>query len=221
MLPAVSDSPSRDRLFKDLQAHVAALVTAPPAAVESVLPTGYAPLDAKLAGGVPLGSLVTCEGTASSGRWSLAASFLARATQKSLAAIVDDGQLYPPSLEAAGVRLDRLLIVPAKGPIGIARAVDMMLRSRVARVIVMEDPVLRDAVWRRLARLVHRAGAILVVIAAQAASALSAVATLRLSCAARPIVRGRRGLWGIFSALELHAEIGKQKSGFHRVRAGC
>jgi hypothetical protein len=187
MLPARAD-------FQELKARVLA-AAAQRAAREPMLPTGIPALDTLLGGGVPRGCLVTLEGTGSAGRRSIAAALLSAATGSGLGAIVDTGELYPPDLEEAGVRLDRLLIVPARTPLLAARAVDLLLRSRTARVVVMAVCALRAAVWARLANLAHKAGAVLVVIADRPIAELSAVAAIALVCRLeRPRLRGR-GLW--------------------------
>jgi hypothetical protein len=216
MLPAAALPASRTDVFAQLKATLSRPSGIP---LDRVFPTGIAPLDEALGGGMPLGSLVTLEGPCSSGRWGLAAALLARATQRGLGVVIDDGALYPPTLEEAGVRLNRLLVIPAKGALGIARAVDVVLRSRVARVVVLAAPVLRGAVWARLAGLAHRAGAILVVVATRAAAELAGVATVRLGCAPeRALVRGTRGVWGVFCGLDVRAEVRKHKL---PQRGGC
>ncbi len=212
MLPAAALAAPRNSAFAELKARLSQPAAPSGIPLDRLFSTGVTELDTLLGGGMPLGSVVTFEGPCSSGRWSLAAAILARATARGLGAVIDDGHLYPPSLEEAGVRLDRLLVVPAKGPVGVARAVDMILRSRVARVVVMAAPVLRAAVWARLAGLAHRAGALLVVIAARAAAELAGAATVRIDCALeRAIVAGTHGVWGVFHGLDLRANVRKHK----------
>src|SRR5579864_7328674 len=79
-------------------------------------PSGLPELDRALGGGFPRGTLATLEGSGSSGRTAIMASVLAQATARGLAALVDDGTLYPPDLERAGVRLERTLIMAAQTP---------------------------------------------------------------------------------------------------------
>jgi len=205
MLPARTD-------FQALKARFIAAAGAVRAAREPSLSTAVPALDQLLGGGIPCGSVVTLEGFGSAGCRSIAAALLAQATSRGLGAIIDNGELYPPSLEAAGVRLDRLLIVPAGTPVGIARSVDMLLRSRTARVVVMGAATLRAAVWSRLANLAQRAGAVLVVLGGRVAAELSAVATVCLTCRIeRPVLQGTHGLWGVFAGFELRAELRKHK----------
>ncbi len=212
MLPAAALPQRRNELFEELKERLHAAPGAVGVGVDGAVKTGIEGLDCLLGGGFPPGSLVTLEGHGSAGRWSIAAAVLAQVTRRGLGAVIDDGELYPPSLEDAGVRLDRLLVVPAKTPVGIARAVDLILRSRVARVIVMSAPALRAAVWTRLATLAHRAGAVLIVIAGRASVELAGVATVRLGCMFdRAVIRGTRGVWGCFSGFTLRTELRKHK----------
>jgi hypothetical protein len=205
MLPVRAD-------FQELKARFHAAAGAPRAGREQLFPTAIPAIDSLLGGGIPYGSLVTLEGAASAGCRSIAAALLAQATEHGLGAIIDSGELYPPGLEAAGVRLDRLLIVPASTPLGVARAADLLLRSRTARVVVMAAMSLRAAVWTRLASLAHKAGVVLVVLAARVSVELSAVATLALSCRiSRVVMNGTRGLWGVFSGFEVQTELRKHK----------
>ncbi len=198
--------------FQALKARFHAAAGAPRAGREALFSTAVPALDAVLGGGIPFGSLITLEGAPSAGCHSVAAALLAQATDRGLGAIIDNGELYPPGLEAAGVRLDRLLIVPANTPLRIARAADLLLRSRAARVVVMAATALRATVWARLANLAHRAGVVLVVLASRVSVELSAVATLALSCSLRRVVmKGTRGLWGVFSGFEVQTELRKHK----------
>ncbi|MDE2482740.1 MAG: hypothetical protein KGN02_11165 [bacterium] len=212
MLPAAALSTPREARFQELKASLHAAVGVSGALAERLVPTGIAALDRLLGGGLPAGSLVTLEGRGSAGCHSIAASLLAQATHRGLGAVIDDGELYPPSLEAAGVRLDRLLVVPAPTPLLAARAADLLLRSRVARVIVMHAAALRAAVWARLAQVAHRTGGVLVVLAHRVMPEVQSLAAVRLGCSfERAIVRGTHGLWSTFSGFEARAELRKHK----------
>ena len=163
-----------------------------------------------LAGGFPSGSIATLEGA--TGRWSVAAGLVAAMTRKGLVAILDDGALYPPSLAEAGVCLERVLIVPVRKALEVARAADILLRSRICRLILMPAIALRDSIWARLATLAHRNGVLLIVMVTRAGAALSAAAELRLHCAfERIIMRGTHGLWGSFAGFELCINLRKHK----------
>ena len=117
--------------FAALKSRLSASAASPQLPPDAVIPTAIPELDRALGGGFPRGTLVTLEGNA--GRWSVAARLAAQVTRRALTAIVDDGKLYPPSLAHAGARLDRVLIVPARTPLGTARAVDILLRTRACR----------------------------------------------------------------------------------------
>lgn len=209
-LAAASESSHR-RTFAVLKAGLSATQGGLPlASAEGVIATAVPELDHLLGGGFPSGIVATLEGEA--GRWSLAARLVARITRRSLVAVLDDGTLYPPSLVAAGARLERILVVPAKTALGVARAVDILLRSRICRLILMPAITLRDSMWARLAKLAHRSGVLLIVIAGRAGSSLTAVAGLRLHCALeRIVVHGTRGLWGTLAGFELSVGVRKHK----------
>jgi hypothetical protein len=199
-------------VFQELRARFQAGPSTPGVLQEKLIATGVPAVDELLFGGLPRGSLVVFEGDRSAGCLSIAAALLAAATRRGLGAIVDTGDLYPPGLEAAGVRLDRLLIVPARTPIGIARAVDVLLRSRTVRVVVMSATGLRVAVWMRLASLAQKAGAVLLVLARRAGSELCGAAAVRLRYRAGDVQTiGTRGLWGVFTGFDVRAELRKHK----------
>jgi hypothetical protein len=223
---AQDDTGSRRRAFAVLKAGLSAGAIAAPRTLppDAVISTAIPALDRLLGGGFPRGALVTLEGKA--GRWSIAARVVAQVTRRALAAIVDNGELYPPTLARAGARLDRVLIAPARTPLGIARTVDILLRTRACRlVLVLTAPDLRAAVWMRLARLAQRAGVLLVAIATRASAALAAATALRIDCALdRLLVHGTRGLWCTFGGYDLQVNVRKHHGfaaiGTHaRVRA--
>ncbi|MFY9631296.1 MAG: hypothetical protein WAJ94_06770 [Candidatus Cybelea sp.] len=198
------------RAFARLKAELSSKVGPASLAIEGAVPTAIPELDRLLAGGFPPGVVVTLEGT--TGRWSLAAGLVAELTRRSLVAILDDGTLYPPSLAEAGARLEHVLVVPARRALEVARAVDILLRSRICRLVLMPAIVLRDAIWSRLAMLAHRSGVLLIVMVARAGAALSAVAELRLYCAfERAIVHGKSGLWGSFAGFDFCIDLRKHK----------
>jgi hypothetical protein len=222
-------SESRREAFAALRAELSG-AGGPSARVapERLIPTDIPALDRLLGGGFPRGGLVALEGNA--GRWSIAARLVATVTRRGIAAIVDDGGLYPPSLAQAGARLDRVLVVPAQTPLGVARAADILLRSRAAALILLPAVALRDAVWGRLAGLAHRNGILLIAIVAasqsgeaRAGASLAAASGLRLHCALeRAAIHGTRGLWASFAGFELRAELRKHKragNGAARVRS--
>jgi hypothetical protein len=167
-------------------------------------------LDRLLCGGFPEGAIATLEGA--TGRWSVAAALAATTTRRGLVAILDDGSLYPPSLVKAGVRLERVIVIPAKEALQIARAVDIVLRARICRLVLMPAVALRDAVWMRLATLAQRSGTVVLVMATRAGAALSAVAEMRVHCALeRALMYGTHGVWGCFAGFKLAVNLRKHR----------
>ncbi|HET9095831.1 MAG TPA: hypothetical protein VFN37_04145 [Candidatus Baltobacteraceae bacterium] len=156
------------------------------AARGEALSTGFEPLDAVLGGGFPRGTIASLEGPPSSGRTALLASVLAVATQHGLAAVIDDGSLYPPDLERAGVRLDRVLVMNVGADAGakdIARCADIVLRSRAFAAVAMPGVPLRATVWSRLGGLAQKAGAVLFALGVHASTELAYFASTRVRCA--------------------------------------
>jgi hypothetical protein len=213
-LQASSSGPeSRHEAFKLLRA---SLSTKPSLPVEALIPTAIPQLDHLLGGGLPAGTVTTLEGAA--GRWSLAAGLVAGVTHRSLVAILDDGCLYPPDLAETGVCLERVLIVPARKALAMARAADILLRSRICSLVLMPMTTLRAAVWERLAMLAHRSGVLMIVVAPRAGAALSAAAGVRLYCALeRIVIDGERGLWGTVRGFDVCIDVRKHK---HRAVGG-
>ncbi len=158
------------------------------AARGDALRTGYSELDEVLGGGFPRGTIASLEGPPSSGRTALLAGILAEATQRGLAAIVDDGSLYPPDLERAGVQLDRVLIVRAQSMLEIARCTDILLRSRAFTAVAMPVAQLRATVWSRLGGLAQKAGAVLFALGVHANVELAYFASTRVRCAIDRVV---------------------------------
>ncbi len=200
----------RRRAFEALKVRLTAAVPLPSLPADELVPSAIPELDRLLGGGLPRGTVATLEGA--TGRWSLAAGLMARVTRRSLVAILDDGALYPPALAEAGVHLERVLVVPARKALATVRAVDILLRARICRLVLMPAIDLRDSVWARLATLAHRSGGILIVMAPQAGTALSAAAGLRLHCELERVrMHGTCGLWGTFGDFELRIDVRKHK----------
>ncbi|MGB8150514.1 MAG: hypothetical protein WCE97_04885, partial [Candidatus Cybelea sp.] len=112
-----------------LKAELSGRPSLSPQPVEGTVATAIPELDRLLAGGFPSGSVATLEGA--TGRWSVAAGLVSAMTRRSLVAILDDGALYPPGLADAGACLERVLIVPVRKALEVARAADILLRSRI------------------------------------------------------------------------------------------
>jgi hypothetical protein len=207
--------PSTDRfaafraLKVDLAARAAARVQSRP---DLRILCGLPELDAALGGGWIPGSVATLEGASGSGRMAIAARLLAHMTHRGLAAAIDDGTLFPPALARAGVRLDRLLIVPASSALSIARAVDIVLRSRAFGVVLMPAIALRAQVWSRLAGLAQKAGAVLLALGERVGADLAAFAATRIGCVLdRVLVAGAGGVFTRLAGYEVRARVLKQR----------
>ena len=95
---------------------------------EGVVPTGLAPLDARLGGGVPRGHLSEIVGPRSTGRTSVLCAVLAATTARGeLAALVDTLDTFDPASGAAtGIDLSRLLWIRGSPFIGTG---DLLTRT--------------------------------------------------------------------------------------------
>ncbi len=174
--------------------------------------SGIEALDGVLGGGLVRGTIVALEG--GSGRMAIAARLLAQATAHGLAAVIDAGDLFPPALARAGVRLERLLIVPARSAIGIARAVDILLRSRAFSVVLMPAVALRTQVWARLAGLAQKAGALVLALGLCASAELAAFSATRLRCVLdRVLVSGAGGVFARLVGYDVRAHVLKHRYG--------
>lgn len=177
--------------------------------------TGFAELDAILGGGFPRGTIATLEGAPSAGRSALAARLLAAATRTGLGALIGV-DLFPPGLAAAGVRLDRLLLVPVRDAIAAARAADIVLRSQAFTVVVL--PALPSgrgtgsATWTRLASLAHRANTLLVAVGDEASTELRYFASVRLETLIERVRwNGPAGHLGELAGYDVRATVRKHK----------
>ena len=181
----------------------------------AVLASGVAEFDRILGGGLPRGTIATLEGAPSSGRMAVAARLLATATAGGLGAIIGT-TAFPPALAAAGVRLDRLLIVSAPDPVGAARAADILLRSGVfGAVLIPALPSGRatgSATWTRLGSLAHRANAVLIALGVEASSELRYFASVRVETAIERVRwNGPPGHFGTLAGYDVRATIRKHK----------
>jgi recombination protein RecA len=88
-------------------------LTPPARMVRTVVPTGIAPLDELIQGGLPIGAMTELIGEVCSGRMSLALSFLSQVTAAEKVCVwIDATNTFNPSAASAGgVDLRRLLWV--------------------------------------------------------------------------------------------------------------
>lgn len=153
-----------------------ALAPSPAQTVGTPLATGFADVDALLGGGFGRGRVTEIAGARSSGKLALALAAAARATVAGqLVAFVDArGELYPPSAAALGVELGRLLVIRPNrgaGAVAIARAAEIVARSRAFALIVVDLPAgqrLPDQIATRLRSAAHETGAAVVALASGA-----------------------------------------------------
>ncbi len=182
---------------------------------EALVRTEIPELDAALGGGFPRGTIGTLEGPPSSGRSAVAARLLAAATRRGLAAMVAV-DLFPPALAAAGVRLERLLLVNADVPLDAARAADIIVRSGAFTVVAI--PALPSgrgtgaATWTRLASLAHRSNTLLVALGDDISTELRYFASLRLSTSIERVRwNGPPGHLGELAGYDVRAVVRKHK----------
>ena len=213
-IAAAVSSPRDDRLaaFAALKNDLAARsVAGQQAAYEGRIACGIPAFDALLGGGLVPGTIATLEGAPGTGRTAVAARWLAAATRRGLAAVIDDGSLFPPTLARAGVRLERLLVVSVRGAVAIARAVDIVLRSRAFGIVLMPAIALRAQVWSRLAGLAQKAGAVLLALG-EPGTDLAAFAATRIGCVLnRVLVVGSGGVFTRFAGYDVRARVLKQR----------
>ncbi len=113
-----SASALRIQIEASLAHRIPSALTPVAKAIRPVLPTGVETVDELVGGGLPVGAISEFAGPESSGRTSLALSFLARITQAARVGVwidVEDG-FDPESAAAAGVDLQRLLWVRCSVP---------------------------------------------------------------------------------------------------------
>ena len=108
-----ASSALRFQIERSLEHRFPAALTPSPRTIREVAPTGIGEVDALLDGGLPVGAISELVGPESSGRTSLALSFVAQRTEsEQVCAWVDaDDTLDPESAAASGVALKRLLWV--------------------------------------------------------------------------------------------------------------
>jgi recombination protein RecA len=187
-------------------------------AEESVVRSGLRTLDAALGGGFPRGIIATLEGPPGSGRSAVTARLLATATAAGgLGAIVEspgevEGSFFPPALAAAGVDLERLLVVRTENVMQVARAADILMRSAAFEVVAIPAVALRAALWTRLASATHRANALLVAVGMEASDELRYFASLRIRLQPSHVrFAGESGLFCALAGIEVEASVIKHK----------
>lgn len=155
----------RALVVESLRAAMRTKETAPP------LPTGWIEVDALLGGGLQAGRLIEVVGDGSSGKLSVALQAIAAVTASGkLAAYVDARhELYPPAAAVLGVDLDRLLMIrPPPDAVAVARAGEILTKSRCFGLVVLDLPEGTQLGERRALRLraaAHESGTTLMALA--------------------------------------------------------
>jgi len=159
----------------------------PPAApTPPPLPTGIPDLDRLLNGGILQGRLCEISGPLSSGRTSLALALLARATRAGgIAAVVDAADAFdPPSAEAAGVELERVLWVRAPSLHEALRSAESLLAVHGFTLLLLDLAAaghrIAPAAGLRLARLATGTGTPVVALCLERSLGATAAVAVEL-----------------------------------------
>lgn len=171
--------------------------SAGPAAPISIA-SGYSELDAALGGGFPRGAV--CElALADTGCGELALLLpVLRQLKGTVALIAAPHVPYPPAFAAAGVAVDRLLLIDPPDAAQAQWAAEQTLRSGACAAVLLWLPATTGRAVRRLQLAAEASGAFMALLLPQAGSPAQSPAALRLevkpsSCGVAVSVRKRRG----------------------------
>jgi hypothetical protein len=184
------------------------------------LPTGIAPLDAGLGGGLMRGQLHEIVGPPGAGGTALLRAALASATRAGEnCALIDPGDAFDPG--ASGIDLGRLLWVRPRDPVQALRAAEIALEARfslvaldlgdvsvlppprqprgVIQVVRFENKRLSPGAspWARLARRAEKHSGVLLLLARAAQAGTFAAVTIELE-RGRAQWEGEKGAPGRF-----------------------
>ncbi len=167
-----------------------------PAGEQRAVSSGLAELD-ELAGGLPQPGLVQVVGPRGSGRMRLVSAMASVLTARGeRVAWVDHlGLLYPPTLEALGVELHRLLVVQP-GAHQAAWSVEQLLRSGCFPIVFALEPPEAAGVGARWAHAARRGCCTLVAVVGQPQRELTG---LRMNVERDGVSVHHRGRSGVFS----------------------
>jgi hypothetical protein len=135
--------------------------------------------------GIPHGRLTEIFGDVSSGKTTLAYALLAVCTRRGdIGAYVDpENGLFAPAAEAAGIDLERLIVVRPRQAQALRRAVDAIVRSGECAVVVLDGTSANVLQPHHCARLVSQAeknGTTLVALSHGDSQPLASFASLRV-----------------------------------------
>lgn len=225
----------RTQIEQFLQNRIPAALTPAPRTIRDLASTGIGSIDDLLQGGLPVGAITEITGVTSSGRTSLALSFLAQRTAEGrFCAWVDaSDSLDPQSAAANGVALSQLLWIRCSEnrhkPSArtwtqmdqAIRAADLLLHAGGFASIVLDlASIAREyarriplATWFRFRQAAERTRASLLVLGQTACAQSSAAvvlecASLRAASAGGTVLRG------------FHAQIGRGRERFAPVEIG-
>jgi hypothetical protein len=196
-------------------------------AFESV-PTGIAPLDARI-GGLPRGAITEIFGPRSSGRTSAMVSILTEATASGeVCALVDGNDAFDPKSAAeAGLELQRLLWVRCRKLDQVLKSTDLLLHGGGFGRVVMDltDLPLSNvrsiplASWFRFQRTIEKTPTVLLVMSPESVVKSAAALVLRMEMRGAEwstilngmnsnieILRSRRGKFTPHVRVHLHSE---------------
>ncbi len=141
----------RSRLEDSLRGKVAAPFAVRRAEVPEMAASGIAEID-QLTGGLPRGCLTEITGAAGSGRMSFLVSLLAGLTRRGESCAVVDGRdaFDPCGAEAAGVALERLLLVRCSNIEQALRGADLLLHGGGFGLVALDLSDLPGTIVRRV-----------------------------------------------------------------------
>jgi recombination protein RecA len=224
----------RARIEAVLADRIPSALTPAPRMIRPVAATGIRKVDELLEGGLPLGAITEMVGPESSGRTSLALSFIARMTQAvKICAWVDvSNTLHPESVAASGVDLSRLLWVRCGVPISRSapkyiasgkpwsridqalRVTDLLLQAGGFGSIVLDMGCIAPefasrvplATWFRYRAAAERSQASVLLLTQHACARSSAALVLRFE-SGRPL----QAETTVFTGIEHRVEIARER----------
>jgi hypothetical protein len=213
----------RAQLEQTLRGKVSSPFSPRPPAAAVMAASGIPEID-RLTGGLPRGCVTEIVGPAGSGRTSLLVSLLATLTQrKESCALVDGRDSFDPcGAEAAGVALERLLLVRCREIDQAMRAADLLLHGGGFGMIALDLSDLPGAtvrrvplnVWFRFRRMVENTPTAFILIEQESCAKTCASLVLRLEMKAAQWRQSRAASVAagnsqqvLLGGLRIHAEV--------------